>query len=60
MFIKKVVLLQSVNGGLIKIDRFVTLSCEIRNTECTHGFYVLPSINKNFILGRDWLVQNLG
>ena len=28
------------------------------NTESTHGFYVSPSINRNFILGRDWLVQN--
>ena len=56
--IKKVARLQSVNGGLLKIDGFVTLSCKIGNTECTHGFYVSPSINRNFILGRDWLVQN--
>ena len=56
--VKKVARLQSVNGGLLKIDGFVTLSCKIGNTECTHGFYVSPSINRNFILGRDWLVQN--
>ena len=52
--IKKVARLQSVNGGLLKIDGFVTLSCKIGNTEYTHGFYVSPSINRNFILGRDW------
>ena len=55
--IKKAARLQSVNGGLLKIDGFVTLSCKIGNTECTQGFYVSPSINRNFILGRDWLVQ---
>ena len=43
--IKKVARLQSINGGLLKIDGFVTLSCKIGNTECTHGFYVSPSIN---------------
>ena len=57
-FIKTVERLQSVNGVLLKIDGFVTLSCKIWNTECTHGFYVSPSINRNFILGCDWLVQN--
>ena len=50
VLIKKVVQLQSVNGGLLKIDGFVTLSCKIENTKCTHGFYVSPSINRNFIL----------
>ena len=58
VLIKKVALLQSVNGGLLKIDGFVTLSCKIGNTECTHRFYVSLSINRNFILGRNWLVQN--
>ena len=56
--IKKMAQLQSVYGGLLRIDGFVTLSCKIGNTECTQGFYVSPSINRNFILGRDWLVQN--
>ena len=58
VLIKKVARLQSVNGGLLKIDWFITLSCKIGNTKCTHRFYVSPSINRNFILGRDWLVQN--
>ena len=49
--------LQSVNGRLLKIEGFVTLSCKIGITEFTHGFYVSPSVNRNFILGRDWLVQ---
>ena len=27
-------------------------------TETKHEFFVSPSINRNFILGRDWLIQN--
>ena len=54
--IKKVARLHSVNGGLLEVDGFVTLSCKIGNTECTHWFYVSPSINRNFIFGCDWLV----
>lgn len=50
--------LQSVNGGFLEIDGYINLSFKIRNTECTHSFYISPSINRNFILGRDWLVQN--
>ena len=45
--------LQSVNGGFIETDGYVNLSFKIGHTECTHSFYVSPSINRNFILGMD-------
>lgn len=50
--------LQSVNGGFLETDGYINLSFKIRNTDCMHSFYISPSINRNFILGRDWLVQN--
>ncbi|MCG7876478.1 MAG: DDE-type integrase/transposase/recombinase [Candidatus Thiodiazotropha taylori] len=56
--IKKNAKLQSVSGACLKIDGYVTLRFKIGDTEITHPFYVSPSINRNFILGRDWLVQN--
>ena len=56
--IKKNARLQSVNGGCLKVDGYVTLPFKIGDTEITHPFYVSPLINRNFILGRDWLVQN--
>ncbi|MES9994030.1 MAG: retropepsin-like aspartic protease [Candidatus Thiodiazotropha sp.] len=56
--VKKTARLQSVSGGCLKIDGYVTLTFKIGDTEVKHSFYVSPSINRNFILGRDWLVQN--
>ena len=56
--VKKNARLQSVNGGCLKVDGYVALTFKIGDTEITHSFYVSPSINRNFILGRDWLVQN--
>ena len=56
--LKKNAKLQSVSGACLKIDGYITLTFQIGDTEITHPFYVLPSINRNFILGRDWLVQN--
>ncbi|MCG8045974.1 MAG: retropepsin-like aspartic protease [Candidatus Thiodiazotropha endolucinida] len=56
--VKKEAELQSVNGTCLKLDGYVTLTFQIGDTEIKHSFYVSPSINRNFILGRDWLVQN--
>ncbi|MET0107142.1 MAG: retropepsin-like aspartic protease [Sedimenticola sp.] len=55
---KKNARLQSVNGGSLKVDGCISLTFKIGDTEISHLFYVSPSINRNFILGRDWLVQN--
>lgn len=55
---KKNARLQSVSGGCLKLDGYVTLTFKIGDTEIKHSFFVSPSINRNFILGRDWLVQN--
>ena len=56
--IKRSANLQSVNGGHLKIDGCVTLTFKVGSKEMKHKFFVSPSINRNFILGRDWLVQN--
>ena len=56
--IKRSANLQSVNGGHLKIDGCVTLTFKVGSKEMKNGFFVSPSINRNFILGRDWLVQN--
>ena len=56
--VKKFARLQSVSGGQLKIEGCATITFKIGDTEIKHMFYVSPSINRNFILGRDWLVQN--
>ena len=56
--VRKIANLQSVSGTCLKHDGYVTLSFKIGDTEIKHSFFVSPSINRNFILGRDWLVQN--
>ena len=56
--IKRFARLQSVNGGQLKIDGCVNLTFKIGDHEMTHTFFISPSINRNFILGDDWLVQN--
>ena len=56
--VRKIANLQSVSGTCLKLDGYVTLSFKIGDTEIKHSFFVSPSINRNFILGRDWLVQN--
>lgn len=46
--------LQTVSGLPLKVDGFVNLTFSIGGTK----FYVMPEINRNAILGKDWLTAN--
>lgn len=50
--------LQSVNGGSLEIEGKVDLTFQIGGLTMSHPFYVVQGMNRNFILGRDWLIQN--
>lgn len=49
--------LQSANGGSLEIEEKVDLTLEIGSLTMSHPFYVVQGKNRNFILGRNWLIQ---
>ena len=55
--IKKEVYLQSVNGNSLNVLGGVKIDFSIKSYKMSHVFYVVSDINRNIILGRDWLVQ---
>ena len=50
--------LQSVNGNSLQVDGSVQLKFKIGRVHKVHEFYVVPNINRNIILGRDFLSKN--
>ena len=54
---KKKACLQTVNGDPIKVHGNVSIKFQIGNEKLEHLFHVLPEINHNIILGRDWLLK---
>jgi hypothetical protein len=56
--IKKEVNLQSVNGNLLQITGQTTIPFQIGGIKMSHSFYVVSDMNRNVILGRDWLILN--
>ena len=52
------VCLQSANGTELKCDGSITLQICIGGTEMSQDFYVIRDLNRNLILGLDWLKQN--
>lgn len=53
--IKKQVYLQSVNGGTLEVEGYINMKFKIGKETITHPFYVVSELNRNVILGRDWL-----
>lgn len=49
--------LQSVNGGSLSVIGSTEISFYIGNQRLTHKFIVATGINKNVILGKDWLTK---
>ena len=49
--------LESVMGNSIDVDRCASLKHEIGREKQEHKFLVVPEMNKNIILARDWLKQ---
>lgn len=50
--------LQSVNWGSLEIEGKVDLTFQLGSLTMSHPFYVVQGMNRNCILGRDWLIQN--
>ena len=55
---KKKVHLQSVNGNSLNCLGSIELELNIKNVKMTHVFFVVSDMNRNVILGRDWLIKN--
>ena len=56
--LKKSVNLQSANGTQLQVDGCVNVHFRIGGTEVSQDFYVVRDLNRNMILGLDWLKQN--
>ncbi|CAC5412418.1 unnamed protein product [Mytilus coruscus] len=56
--LKKTANLQSVKGGVLHVEGCANLTFKIGITKVTQLFYVVKDMNRNVILGKDWLVQN--
>ena len=54
---KQSAFLQSVKGDSIDVDGCASLKYGIGVEKQEHEFYVVPEMNSNIILGRDWLKQ---
>ena len=50
--------LHGVNGSLLKIDGCIDLTFSVGGTEIKQNFYVVREMNRNLILGTDWLRQH--
>ena len=56
--INKKVCLQSANGTELKCDGCITVQICIGGTEMSQDFYVIRDLNRNLILGLDWLKES--
>jgi hypothetical protein len=50
--------LQSVSGQALNIEGCANITIKIGKTEVTQLFYIVKDMNRNVILGKDWLTQN--
>ena len=50
--------IQSVNGGDLSVEGSAEIEFKFGKQSLKHKFYVIDGINRNIILGRDWLKQN--
>jgi hypothetical protein len=55
---KPKVQLKSVNDSSLHIEGCTQIEFKIGGLTMSHEFHVVKDINRSFILGRDWLVQN--
>lgn len=55
---KKSLNLQSVDGSPLSVLGCVDICFEIKGTRQKHNFCIVDNMNRNLILGRDWMTQN--
>ena len=56
--VNRKVCLQSANGTELRCDGCVIVQISIGGTEMSQEFYVIRDLNRNLILGLDWLKNN--
>ena len=56
--LKKAAHLQSANGSSLKVDGCVYVQFSIGRTEVSQDFYMVRDLNRNMILGLEWLKSN--
>ena len=54
----KDIVLQSANGGLLGVVGKTELKFQLGDKTSTHSFVVVSDLNRNLILGNDWLEKN--
>ena len=50
--------LQAVNGDKLQVDGCATIKFKLGGQKFQHTFYVVDGLNRNVILGRDWIIDN--
>ena len=55
---KQKVNLQAVNGDRLQVDGCATIKLKLGGRNFHQKFYVVDGLNRNVILGRDWIVDN--
>ena len=55
---KQKVNLQAVNGDRLQVDECATIKLKLGGRNFHQKFYVVDGLNRNVILGRDWIVDN--
>ena len=55
---KKSLNLQSVNGSPLSVLGCADIDFDIKGTKQKHNFCIVKNMNRNLILGRDWMTQN--
>ena len=50
--------LQSVNGESLEVKGRVNLNFEMNGTKLNHDFYLVKNMNRNLIIGHDFLTKN--
>ena len=56
---KQKVNLQAVNGNKLQVDGCATIKFKLGGRKFQHTFYVVDGLNRNVILGRDWIIDNM-
>ena len=56
--VNKKVYLQSASGSELKCDGSITVQVCVGGTEMSQDFYMIRDLNRNLILGLDWMKQN--
>ena len=55
---KQKVNLQAVNGNKLQVDGCATIKFKLGGRKFHHTFYVVDGLNRNVILGKDWIINN--